>query len=127
VAGVVGVTIVAGGLAYASYRHRSVDVVNKTAPPMQKQLGSKSGKDIDVRRVGLTKTASNWKVAGKPFKTSKPKKVVRRRKRLNYVEWEKLRLQKENTKQKRNSKARRKYWRSKPVGGGPASIRRKKT
>lgn len=131
--GVVGATIVAGGLTYAGHRHlkgRSgkTNVVHVTAPtmPEQRQLGTRAGKGIDVRRVTPTKTGSNWKIVGRAFNFQAPPKTVRRRKRLNYVESEKARLRKENTRQKRNSKARRGYWKSKPVGGGYAKIRDKR-
>ena len=83
--GVVGATIVAGGVAYTGHRSlkgRSgkINVVHVTAPttprmPEQRQLGT--GRGIDLRRVAPLKTGKNWKIVGKAFKTTQTQKKVR--------------------------------------------------
>lgn len=105
--GVVGATIVAGGLTYAGHRHlkgRSgkTNVVSHTtksvkavsSPTVSQTVGSVSqkathsapnvvtvtlsaSKELDLIRVQPTKNGNNWRIVGKAFKKTEAPKKVR--------------------------------------------------
>lgn len=108
IAGVIGATLVAGGLGFAAHRRRS-------SSPVIKHTMSTS-KELDIVRIAPNANRTNWTHVGKVAKTV----VVRQPKKRvfpTYVQHEKARVKKEAARVKKNQKQRMKYWKGKPVGG----------
>jgi hypothetical protein len=112
-----GVGVLAGVGAGAYLGHRYVSALKGGPQPVKAGPVLSSSKELDLVRVRPRETGENWTHVGKPIMRTVLGKKVRKRKFPTYVEHERARVKGEKTRAKKNYKARRKYWRSKPVGG----------
>ena len=99
----------AGLVAGASVAGVAIGTRMRQSSKPRSRPSSGPGKELDLIRVGPTRSGSNWGIVGRPVTRTLVTKGKRKKKYLNYIESEQARLKHISSLDKKAFQARRRY------------------